>query len=85
MDAIFTILTVWGVIAGVCTLAHFVYMVMELAEDGDPVGCLTFFLPNELHDITEMNWFGCTCISLLALVLDPIISIFAIIYLLFHI
>ena len=42
-------------------------------------------LPTDLHRVTDMNWVGCSIVSLLLFVIFPILYIAKLIYVLFHI
>lgn len=52
-----------------------------VATDGGIIN----LLPADLHRVTDMNWVGCTIVSLLAFVVFPILYIGKLIYFLFHI
>ena len=47
-------------------------------------GEATEILPQELHYNTDMNWVGCIVVSILLLLLLPLIWIYRLFYMLFH-
>ena len=52
-------------------------VIASLIETGvaNTNGCGTIFFPNDIYDITEMNWFGCITIYI---ILFPIAFIYEI-------
>lgn len=48
-------------------------------------GVTTEILPQELYYNTGMNWVGCIIVSILLLVLIPLVWLYRLFYMLFHI
>lgn len=73
-------------------IAIIIYVVLSVAVsitlalyDYFEDGVTTEILPQELYYNTDMNWVGCIIVSILLLVLIPLVWLYRLFYMLFHI
>ena len=75
--ALIVCITLYSVISVGISIALILY---DYLYDGEA----TEILPQELHYNTDMNWVGCIVVSILLLLLLPLIWIYRLFYMLFH-
>lgn len=82
MSDTISILTICLIVYAVISVVISITLVLY---DWSNDGVTTEILPQELYYNTDMNWVGCIIVSILLLALIPLVWLYRLFYMLFHI